>query len=550
MSTEIKAQNQTALASVKAIYDAAEEANTLLGGMQEAAEQAGTTLEGIYQDAEQAKTSAESASEYAARALGNLSTVQNVTETLNWITAHGTMTLTTDTALDPSHVYFVADPNGDYTVGGNRYSVVTEPDVSDISTYYELSIDESLQNYVGTHLAVTSEGLWLIPEEGATPTTSSKKVLIAVGGTGHTYKTAGTYIIEKVNGTDTVIAKFAADGAQIGQNSEDRISVASGEIKLITKDGVVPFMSSSGGGGVGYQTVVIRNLNTSLTRNGTITLEAALPDTVAVGESINILFAVASKTSLMPHSDGTIASFSTIYTTWSASLVRGTSSSETLTVPYASGYDLEGERWRDSTGEISYVYNATLNTITVTASSFPYETLELVQCQPLLDGIYGTRATSIPITTISGEFNLDLGNIYVGSETDFTVRGAMGTEGTVWIGTYKIETTAGDFSYNPGDILFVQFEHAPSYSQTLTSIMFSIDGLNETMRVVDWNGDNLTPTAWSAGDTVAFRYSYKDGQEEDHPWFYMQPANVDVDVDIASALISLGWEEDCLGIPI
>ena len=88
--------------------------------------------------AEQAQTSAENAGEYAARALGNLSTVQSVTETLNWITAHGTMTPTTDTELDPSHVYFVQDENGDYVVGNVHYSIVAEPKEADLSSYYVL----------------------------------------------------------------------------------------------------------------------------------------------------------------------------------------------------------------------------------------------------------------------------------------------------------------------------------------------------------------------------------------------------------------------------
>ena len=83
--------------------------------------------------------------------------MQSVTETLNWITQHGTMALTTDTALDPSHVYFILDPNGDYTVSGNKYRVVTEPKVADIATYYELSVDESLNNYVATHLSLTDK---------------------------------------------------------------------------------------------------------------------------------------------------------------------------------------------------------------------------------------------------------------------------------------------------------------------------------------------------------------------------------------------------------
>lgn len=215
MSVEVKAQNTISMTSVKAIKDASDEANTLLAGMRQSALDAGTTLNGIYQDAEDAKTSADSAqasadsaSEYASRALGNLATVQNITETLNWITAHGTMTLTTDTALDPTHVYFVVDAQGDYVVGGTHYAIVTEPNIADISTYYELSINESLNNYVATHLAVDSEGLWIIPDAGG------NKVLIATGN-GSTYTTAGTYIIGKVNGADTVLAKFLSSGATI-----------------------------------------------------------------------------------------------------------------------------------------------------------------------------------------------------------------------------------------------------------------------------------------------------------------------------------------------
>ena len=156
--------------------------------------------------ATQAQTSADNASEYASRALGNLSTVQSVTETLTWITQHGTMALTTDTVLDPRHVYFVIDPTGDYTVGSTKYSIVAEPDVSDISTYYELTIDESLNNYVGTHLSLTSDGLWLLPT-----TSGGNKVLIATGN-GSTYTRAGTYLIDAHG---DIVAEFGSNGTYI-----------------------------------------------------------------------------------------------------------------------------------------------------------------------------------------------------------------------------------------------------------------------------------------------------------------------------------------------
>ena len=212
---------------VQAVEIAAEVANTAANNAvadavraKEAADDAKATADSVHdiaveakQDAEdaeaaagEARQSAENASEYAARALGNLSTVQSVTETLNWITAHGTMTLTTDTALDPTHVYFVRDNDGDYEVGSYHYSVVTEPKLEDVSTYYVLSIDESLNNYVGTHLAVTSEGLWLLPDAGG------NKVLIATGGQGHTYADAGTYIIDE---NDNISAQFLENGTTI-----------------------------------------------------------------------------------------------------------------------------------------------------------------------------------------------------------------------------------------------------------------------------------------------------------------------------------------------
>ena len=161
------------------------------------------------QDASDAKTAAGTAQTAADSALVGLSTVEDVVGVLNWITAHGTMTLTSDVTVNPAHVYFVVDAAGDYVVGGTHYSVVAEPDDADLSTYYELTVDESVQNYVATHIVVDTEGLWIIPDSGG------NKVLIATGN-GSTYTTAGTYIVGTGN---VVLASFTASGAQIGQNA-------------------------------------------------------------------------------------------------------------------------------------------------------------------------------------------------------------------------------------------------------------------------------------------------------------------------------------------
>ena len=201
----------------------AEEASETAESAQAAAESAQESAAIAAGAAASAQVSADNASEYAARALGNLSTVQSVAETLNWITQHGTMTLTTDTELNPAHVYFVVDANGDYTVGGTHYSVVTEPSASELANYYELDIDESLTNYVGTHLAVTGEGLWVLPAS------TGYKVLIATGN-GTTYTEAGTYIIDPNGAT---VAKFGVT-TQIGVTTGTYVDVDSSSVSLKT----------------------------------------------------------------------------------------------------------------------------------------------------------------------------------------------------------------------------------------------------------------------------------------------------------------------------
>lgn len=191
----------------------AEDARVIAVNASESAELAKSAAESAVESAAtaataagEAKQSATNAADYASRALGNLSTVQSVAETLAWITQHGTMTLTSDTEPDPTHVYFIRDNNGDYEVGSYRYSIVAEPVAADMGSYYELSIDASLNNYIGTHLAVTGEGLWVLPAAS-----NSYKVLVATGN-GTQYTSAGTYIIDS---NDAVVAFFGSTGLEV-----------------------------------------------------------------------------------------------------------------------------------------------------------------------------------------------------------------------------------------------------------------------------------------------------------------------------------------------
>ena len=218
---DIKAQNQTALASVKAIYDAADEANTLLDGMQTAAEEAGTTLNGIYAAAEQAKTSADTA-------WANLSQVQSVLEVAQWIATHGTYVKAT--TFNPNATYYtltatqVATPSDDdkdsqgvliyYELDSGIYvrttdtsvddqktyyrvtgTPVSQPSAEHIADYYTLAVSEAMADYVQSHLALTDEGLWIIKD-----------------GSGYKLKLTdyGSYIVAP-DGT-TVVNQNTADG--------------------------------------------------------------------------------------------------------------------------------------------------------------------------------------------------------------------------------------------------------------------------------------------------------------------------------------------------
>ena len=213
--TAIQAINYAKVAS-----NAAESAVNDAGIAREAAASASAAATSAVQDAATAKTSAENASEYASRALGNLSTVQSVAETLTWIAEHGQMTLTTDTELDPTHVYFVQDNDGDYVVAGTHYAIVPEPKAEDLSSYYVLSIDESLNNYIATHLALTDDGLYVLKDG------DGWKVLI---------KSNGVYIMDN---NDNMVAQYR-DKVILGNEASRRVEIENSGTSFYDSQGLV-----------------------------------------------------------------------------------------------------------------------------------------------------------------------------------------------------------------------------------------------------------------------------------------------------------------------
>ena len=192
MPTEIKAQNTTTLASVKAIYDAADEANTLLGDMQAAATEAGTTLDGIYQDASDAQAAAVSAQGSASLALSQLDVIENIVGVLDLLAENGSYDLTEDTEVQPNKWYFLRTGSSPNYV----YQVVSNPtgDPSAQSWYELTGIDQAVQNYVSSHLVMDNNGLWL-----QTDNSNAKLFLSSTDGV----------VLYGIDGTP--VAKYGAD---------------------------------------------------------------------------------------------------------------------------------------------------------------------------------------------------------------------------------------------------------------------------------------------------------------------------------------------------
>ena len=111
-----------------------------------------------------AQEAAISAKNSANSALIQLSIVEDVAGTLQWIQKHGDFVPSTDTLVDINKVYFVKE-YGDYVP-------IIEPDPTKNPSeegWYVLDVSASQSDYIMSHLAVTSAGLWVLPVNGYAP---------------------------------------------------------------------------------------------------------------------------------------------------------------------------------------------------------------------------------------------------------------------------------------------------------------------------------------------------------------------------------------------
>ena len=193
-----KTANDAANSAVEAAKTAGEAASDAMSSAEEAKGKA----KEAERSAEEAGAAATTAGEAANTALTQLSVVEDVVGTLNWISEHGTYNLTSDTEIVPKKVYFTRAGSGT-SEDPYIYTPVIEPKASELGTYYELVIDDAVSTYIAMHLALTSEGLFVMSDK------TKWKVLIA---------NDGVYIIDdknhKVAKYKDVITLGVDDGSQ------------------------------------------------------------------------------------------------------------------------------------------------------------------------------------------------------------------------------------------------------------------------------------------------------------------------------------------------
>lgn len=231
-----------------AVYDA--------GRARDAAEQAEGKAAEADAAAREAFVSAQSASDSAHSAITDLSLVEKVVNSIEWIAKHGYYSRSTDQEIYPDKMYFTLECNAVSSPTGNpssqryyeRYGSGTDEDpyyyvktedttvttgktyytgtASSVSQptgnpydllYYELQTNEAVSQYLNSHLALTDNGLYIIAED------SSYKALLS---------STGLQIIDPQGR----VVGIHGDIIQLGQKSEIHFEATANQLKFCTQN--------------------------------------------------------------------------------------------------------------------------------------------------------------------------------------------------------------------------------------------------------------------------------------------------------------------------
>lgn len=202
---------------------AAGNAVTEAGNATAAATAASNAAGAAQASADAAALQASTAGIYANSALDQIGIIQNVVGVLDLLSTNANYQLTGDTTVQPGKWYFTrSGTSPDYV-----YTVVTNPVDADLGTYYEItSIDQAVESYVTSRLAVTSDGLWI-----QDPNMATKILLSSTDGV----------VLYGPNGT--IIGKYGAT-AQIGDAASFHIEMDGSELAFYQADRKVAYISN------------------------------------------------------------------------------------------------------------------------------------------------------------------------------------------------------------------------------------------------------------------------------------------------------------------
>lgn len=196
--------------------DTADEAIDIATNAEADAKRAHDAADAAELSAKQAKDDAEVAHKAADQATLNLSYVEDVVGVMNWVSDHGSFIKTTDTAIQEGKIYFVLI-DGDYVP-------VVSPKTEDLSTYYELSLTEAMQDYLTSHLALTARGLWILPSGfGASSDAQTAPGYKALMSAGSSTQQAGMFFYDDLG---NVVSAYRIDGVQVGRENESHLNVS------------------------------------------------------------------------------------------------------------------------------------------------------------------------------------------------------------------------------------------------------------------------------------------------------------------------------------
>lgn len=148
--------------------------------------------------------------------------------------------LTSDVTIDGSKTYYTRSGSGT-PLDPYVYTKVEEPDVADIGTYYEMEspsslgyyelvgVDESIQNYVSSHLVLTDQGLNL-QNDKTRLLLSSDEGMTLYDPAGNPIAKYGTTEVELGGGSNKV--KITPTAMQFINDNVAVASISSNELKI------------------------------------------------------------------------------------------------------------------------------------------------------------------------------------------------------------------------------------------------------------------------------------------------------------------------------